>query len=508
MKTKQERGRTNGRGNGRKREYVGTGEAAKELGIDRSTLNRWIKEGRVKARRVGKQWRISRDDLAAMVEIHDTDSRPEPVEAGTAKRAEQIAAKALTIPGVTRAAIAAMEKDLEEHVLEQVDASDPDARKILSKIVLRGVLLQVLDIHFQPARDALRIRERIDGVLNESMRLPPELSGAIMDELLRWSYLNPAERRRPQDGRFVACLEGRTVCFRVSCLPSIRGMTAIVRILDPQAILLPLDELGFEPDQLETFRRAINRPAGLVVLTAPTGCGKTTTIYAALSELNDQSRKIMTVEDPVEYEIDGVVQTQMHAEVGLTFTSAARSVLRQAPDVLFIGEMRDGSVAELCVKAALTGHSVFTTCHTNDAVAGIGRLVDMGIEPKFVTDSGLTVVHQRLLRRICPKCRTTYRPKASELKALGVKSADRPAKFYHGKGCEHCGGRGYRGRVAVYELVQANHDMQKAIVAGDLKGLRARAKTAGWRPAREIAMLKVARGETTIEEVLRQVPEE
>lgn len=391
----------------------------------------------------------------------------------------------------------------EEPPVEGVD--DAPVIRLVNLIVMEAVRAGASDIHIEPEESKLRVRYRIDGVLKEMPAPPRRLQNTILSRIKIMADMDISERRRPQDGRFKVQVEGHSVDFRVSSLPTVYGEKIVLRLLDKSNLSLDLTQLGFDENPLKSLQRAIRRPYGLILVTGPTGSGKSTTLYSALSTINDTKKNIVTVEDPVEYVLEGVNQVQTHHEIGLDFASGLRTILRQDPDVVMIGEIRDLETAEICIKAALTGHLVFSTLHTNDAPGSVDRLRNMGVEPFMLASSLTLIVAQRLARRICPRCKEEYQPEPEILKELAIPEIQKePAPtFSRGKGCEHCNGTGYRGRVALYEIMDINDAIKKSILQGCSGGaLKDMARAQGMRTLRESGIRKILDGLTTIEEVL------
>jgi len=393
---------------------------------------------------------------------------------------------------------------IEEEAAGRVTDSHPQGRAILARLLVNAVASRSSDLHLEPTAAGGDVRQRVDGVLSDVALLPQQLMVATIKECLRWTDLLPDERHRPQDGRFELEIEGRTVDFRVSTIPACQGVAIVLRLLDRGVALLPLADLGFEPDQLEQFRRAIHQPNGLILIAGPARCGKTTTVYASLLELADRTKKIMSAEDPVEYDLKGVVQTQIHPDVGRGFSQLTMAMLRHAADVIYVGEVRDADVGERVFKAALAGPLVFSTVPSSDAIDAIARLIDMGVTPSQLGGSAIAVLSQRLVRKVCGNCRIECRPEASDLDALGLTGAERERSFFRGRGCAQCRNTGYRGRSAVYEIVKPTRDVQQAVASGDIKSVRRVVQAAGTRRVRDVALGKLFQGETSIEELLRQ----
>jgi type IV pilus assembly protein PilB len=380
---------------------------------------------------------------------------------------------------------------------------EPDAAPVIqlvNMIVQEAIKMRASDIHVEPYEKELRLRYRIDGVCHEMKSPPKSFQNAIISRIKIMSELDIAERRLPQDGRFKVTYGGKNIDFRVSTCPTVHGEKVVIRILDSSNLLLNLTDLGMTPEQLEKFEQNIRAPWGMVLVTGPTGSGKSTTLYTALSTINDPNKNIMTCEDPVEYQLRGINQVAIKPEIGLTFASALRSFLRQDPDIIMVGEIRDGETAEIGVKAALTGHLVLSTLHTNDAPSSINRLTNMGVEPFLVTASVNMVVAQRLVRRICSECKVSYSPPHELLHSLNVPE---DTQFCRGQGCERCLGRGYKGRCALYEIMVLTDPMRDRIMEGiSSSALKRLAIQEGMMTLRGAGLNKILQGVTTIDEVL------
>lgn len=385
-------------------------------------------------------------------------------------------------------------------------ASDNQVVKLLNLVLLQAIKDRASDIHFEPFENEFKMRYRIDGVLYEMVPPPKHLGPAITSRVKVMANLDIAERRLPQDGRIELTVGGSPVDLRVAVLPTMHGESVVMRILDRSNVKLQLDRIGFRPDDLEKFRYLINKPNGIVVVTGPTGSGKTTTLYAALAELNQIDTKILTAEDPVEYDIDGLCQVQVNDEVGLTFAKALRSFLRQDPDIILVGEIRDLETAQIAVQASLTGHLVLSTLHTNDAPSSIIRLVDLGVEPFLLTATIEGVVAQRLARTICPKCKEPYQPSDEELMELNLTPDKVKGRhFFRGRGCENCSKSGYRGRMALFEIFSIEDELRELIMRNASTAvLREHSIKRGMRTLRDSGMLAIYEGQTTIDEVVRE----
>ncbi len=389
-----------------------------------------------------------------------------------------------------------------------MEAGEGPTVKLANFLIVEAVDLGASDIHIEPQEKKVVVRYRVDGILKVYHELPPRTKDSLVARYKIMSNLDIAEKRKPQDGRIRMKYKGRKIDLRVSTVPTVYGEKVVMRIQEAEKYLnVRLDDLGFEPDDLEKFRRAIWTPWGMILVTGPTGSGKTTTLYAALMERNTPDVNIMTAEDPVEVAIPGLNQVQVNERIGLTFASVLRAFLRQDPDIILIGEIRDTETAEIGIKAALTGHLVFSTLHTNDAPSSIARLVDMGIEPFLVGSSVILIVAQRLVRKLCPKCKMPDDTPREALYRLGVlKSPDEDIVIYKAnpKGCEHCNGSGYKGRTAVHEILEVDEELRKLIVKGaTAEDIRDLARKKGMRTLYEAGILKVRKGITSLAEVER-----
>jgi type IV pilus assembly protein PilB len=385
-------------------------------------------------------------------------------------------------------------------------AESAPVRKLLNMVLLLAIRDGASDIHFEPFETEFRIRLKADGVLQEMVPPPKHLAFAITTRIKVMANLDIAERRLPQDGRIELTVGGHPVDLRVSVLPTLFGESVVMRVLDRGVVSLDLEKVGMEAPMLRRFREVIKRPNGIVLVTGPTGSGKTTTLYSALSELNDIEDKLITTEDPVEYDIDGIVQVPIDAEIGNTFAACLRSILRQDPDRILVGEIRDVETAEIAVQASLTGHMVFSTLHTNDAPATVTRLRDMGVPPFLITATVEAILAQRLVRRICTNCREEVVPSADVIADLELTSeqlADK--KFYRGKGCEKCNRTGYKGRMGLFELLIMNDEIRDLVMRNASTGdLREAARRAGMVTLRDSGMEGIFSGATTADEVIRE----
>jgi type IV pilus assembly protein PilB len=381
-----------------------------------------------------------------------------------------------------------------------VEVDDAPVIQLVNLIVSEAIKMRASDIHVEPYEKELRIRYRVDGVLLEMKSPPKKFQNAIISRIKIMSELDIAERRLPQDGRFKASMVGKNIDFRVSTCPTAFGEKVVVRILDRSNLMLNLTDLGMNREVLEKFESQIRAPWGMILVTGPTGSGKSTTLYSALSTINDPRKNILTIEDPIEYQLKGINQVQAKPDIGLTFADGLRSFLRQDPDIIMVGEIRDKETAEIGVKAALTGHLVLSTLHTNDAPSTINRLTNMGIESFLVTASVNMVVAQRLVRRICDNCKSNYSAPAELLSMVGL---EHDSPLFRGEGCDRCHGSGYKGRVALYEIMLVSDTMRERIIEGiSSTSLKRLAIDEGMQTLRVAGLQKVAEGVTTLDEVL------
>lgn len=404
----------------------------------------------------------------------------------------------------------AIADDIEDEAQESLDSlgsADDEAPtvKLVNRILADAVRLRASDIHIEVQRDGLRIRFRVDGMLRDVMTAPKRVAASVISRTKIISGLDIAERRVPQDGRARINVDGASIDCRVSTLPSLHGEKIVIRLLTRGDAVPGLAALGFEPQQLAVFQSALSVPQGLVLITGPTGSGKTNTLYAAIAEILTPEKNIVTLEDPVEVQLPGITQVQVHEKAGMTFEKGLRSVLRQDPDIVLVGEVRDGETAELALKAALTGHLVLTTLHTNSAVAALTRLIDMGAEPFLVASSLTASIAQRLVRKPCESCAEGYVPDETTLALLGLRIDDiLDATPLKGAGCPECGGTGYKGRTAVYEVLEVDAAMRQVLMKDPSEAaVSAQARAAGMSTLRASAIDKARRGETTFEEAVR-----
>ncbi len=395
-----------------------------------------------------------------------------------------------------------MDQDFQE--IEDLAEGSPIIN-LVNLIILKGIKDRASDIHIEPDRNQFRVRYRIDGVLYEVMTPKLELHPAVVSRLKIMAKLNIAERRLPQDGRIQVYIEGRSVDLRFSSLPGIFGEKVVLRILDKKGAILNLDKLGFNPEVLEQFKGLLRKPYGLILVTGPTGSGKTTTLYSAIHYLNTIEKNIVTIEDPVEYQMEVINQNQVDESIGLTFARVLKHALRQDPDIIMVGEIRDRETAEIAVQASLTGHLVLSTIHTNDGAGTISRLIDMGIEPYLLSSSLAGVVAQRLVRTVCPECKTSYYPDQDLLERIGLREGGK-VHLVKGKGCPACYDSGYHGRVGIYELVRTDAALKSLILTNpSVEEIREFQRKAGIPSLWMEGLKKVQERQTTVEEVLRSV---
>jgi type IV pilus assembly protein PilB len=383
--------------------------------------------------------------------------------------------------------------------------------KLVNLLISQAIADRASDIHIEPAERDLRVRFRIDGVLHEVMRPPKNIQAGIVSRLKVMADINIAERRIPQDGRINTIINGRDVDLRVATLPTVHGEKVVMRVLDKSTVLLRLSDLGFLPENMQRYEESYRKPYGTILVTGPTGSGKSTTLYATLNIVNDETKNVITVEDPVEYQLPGINQVQVNAKAGLTFAAALRSILRSDPDVVLVGEIRDRETAIIAIEAALTGHLVLSTLHTNDSASTPSRLVEMGVEPFLVGSSIDCIVAQRLARKLCSKCRQAYKPEYSELTAVQwdferLGGMDEDFHLFRPKGCGACGGTGYFGRFAIHEVLQVSEEIERLIVErGHTDEIRKLAIGQGMLTLRQAGMVEAARGKTSMEEILRVI---
>ena len=393
--------------------------------------------------------------------------------------------------------------DFVEHLKDL--ASEAPVIRLVNTIIGRVIELRASDIHLEPFDDGLHVRYRVDGVIHPGDLVPPRLSAAVSSRVKLLAHMDIAERRLPQDGRIKTRVKGRELDLRVSTVPTVHGESVVMRVLDRASVRLDLEKMGFEAATLARFNSLLAKPHGILLVTGPTGSGKTTTLYAALAKIDASEQKIITVEDPVEYQLEGINQIQVHAQINLTFANALRSILRQDPDIIMIGEMRDGETAQIAVQSALTGHLVLSTLHTNTAAGAVIRLQDMGIERYLITSAVNGVLAQRLVRTLCEHCKEPYVATAEVGEKSGLSRYIEPGRaIYRAVGCEQCRRTGYRGRTGIHELLVLDETMRRAIIDGqDASALNAIAARGGMKSLHEDGLQKVAAGLTTLDELAR-----
>ncbi|MDG2527277.1 GspE/PulE family protein [Caulobacter endophyticus] len=435
-----------------------------------------------------------------------------PVQAMIAK-AGDVDAALDRLYGAAQDDAAAVEGEADEADLERLKdlASDAPVVRAVNALISRAAELRASDIHAEPSEDGLKVRFRIDGVLQDQETLPPQVKAAFVSRVKVLANLNIAERRLPQDGRMRLAVRGHEIDLRVATSPTLYGESVVLRLLDRSNLTLEFADLGFDESILPPFLDMLARPHGIVLVTGPTGSGKTTTLYAALAALNAPTRKILTIEDPIEYRLAGVNQTQVSPTIGLTFAAALRSFLRQDPDVMMVGEIRDLETAQVAVQSALTGHTILSTLHTNSAAAAVTRLVDMGMEPFLISSTVNAVLAQRLVRRLCPACRVPHHPGVKELSALGsaARGLGSAPRLWAPKGCEACGHSGFKGRLAILELLPVDDEIARLVLArAEAREIERAAVAAGMRTMLQDGVAKALAGQTTIDEILRVTREE
>jgi type IV pilus assembly protein PilB len=398
------------------------------------------------------------------------------------------------------------EKDTNAIIIE-----DAPVVKIVATIVRYATEGNASDVHIEHMRDRVRVRFRVDGTLNTSLVLPPQVHSAVVARIKVLSNMKLDEKRKPQDGRFSARIDGRKIDFRVSTFPAYYGEKVVMRILDQEKGVKKIEEMGLSEKNLSYFKEAINKPYGLILITGPTGSGKSTTLYSMLNEVDREGANVLSLEDPIEYNMDGVSQSQVHPEIGYTFASGLRTTLRQDPDIIMVGEIRDSETAGIAVNTALTGHLLLSTLHTNDAATTLPRLLDMGIDAYLVASTVNIAIGQRLIRRICKDCREEYKLSDGEyisLRALIGERVQRDGTFYKGRGCASCGGTGYKGRLVICEVLVVDHDIHEAILKKEpASRLKEIAIASGMTTMLEDGFIKAAEGKTTVAEILRTINE-
>jgi type IV pilus assembly protein PilB len=395
------------------------------------------------------------------------------------------------------------EKKIDEMSLKEA-ADDAPIIKLVNLIFSQAIKDKASDVHVEPEEDKVIVRIRIDGVLHQAYSQPKNFQNAIISRIKIMAEMDIAERRLPQDGRFQLRVEDHDVDVRVSTIPTVNGENIVMRLLDKTNVLVNLDDLGFTQTNLEKLKNLINKPYGIILVTGPTGSGKTTTLYAALNSLNGEEKNIVTIEDPIEYRLKMVRQSQVNPKIGLTFAKGLRSILRQDPDIIMVGEIRDTETANVAVQSALTGHLVLSTLHTNDSPGAISRLIDMGVEPFLVSAATIGILAQRLIRKLCPKCKESYEPTPEVLRELKISTDGKKFTFYRAKGCRACRDSGYKGRIGIFELLLMDDNVRNMIITRtNLTEIKKYVMKNGMRSLRQDGILKVIKGITTVEEVIR-----
>ncbi len=393
--------------------------------------------------------------------------------------------------------------DLDE--LKELSESNP-VKKLLNLVLLQAIRDKASDIHFEPFENEYKMRYRIDGVLYEMIPPPKYIAAALSSRIKVMANLDIAERRLPQDGRISLTVQNNPIDLRVSVLPTMFGESVVLRVLDRSQASFDLGALGLSPEDQNIIRKLIRKPNGIIIVTGPTGCGKTTTLYSGLNELNDIGTKIITTEDPIEYDIDGIIQVGMKPSIGLVFARCLRSILRQDPDIILVGEIRDLETAQIAAQSSLTGHIVFTTLHTTDAPSSIARLLDLGIEPFLLTATIEGIISQRLVRKICENCKTAFEPSEAQLMELQLTPEDvKDKQFYYGRGCSKCNGTGYRGRIGVFEIMVFNDEIRDLVMnSASTAVLRVAAQKNGMKLLRDNGMKLIYDGISTIDEIVKE----
>jgi type IV pilus assembly protein PilB len=439
---------------------------------------------------------LEEEILATINRFHNTDSNVSDVITN--------ALKDVNLDSIEVAA-GGKEDEVSVEALRELVEEAPIVR-LANLIISRGVQDGASDIHVEPGRAGVRVRYRVDGILQDAQTLPKKVQASLVSRIKIMADMDIAEKRCPQDGRISLIIEGQQFDFRVSTLPSVFGEKVVLRILDKSALNIGLSKLGLLPKTLESFESLITRTYGIILVTGPTGSGKSTTLYSVLSKLNSGEKNILTIEDPVEYELAGITQVGVNPKAGLTFARGLRTMLRQDPNIIMVGEIRDSETGMIAIEAALTGHLVLSTLHTNDAPGAVARLLDMGIEPFLISSSVIGVLAQRLLRLICPKCKNAYVPPADAMRRLGMQVDGQKVKFYRGQGCDYCKNTGYKGRVGVYEMMVMNDPIRElALARASSHRIKEVAVQTGMKTLKDDATEKVLLGMTTLEESLRVI---
>jgi excisionase family DNA binding protein len=476
-------------------ELMSLAEAVQFLGISKPTLYRMLERGDVKGSKVGNQWRFRKSDLTAYLNRDSLAVATAGVQHDVLDEELAFFYECISTPIPT--------------INEEEDSREQKTIALTSGIIIYAVNMRASDIHLEPIRSENKtesqLRYRVDGVLHEIRRLPIEIYGAIVQRIKIMSAMNQDEKKLPQDGRILINFKGRDIDLRVNMTPIVFGESVVMRILDNSHVLLSLDKITLSNSDLTRIREAIHRPNGMVFCTGPTGSGKTTTLYSCLIDIAGPEKKLMTIEDPVEYLLPHATQSQVNVRVGYTFVSALRSFLRQDPDVILVGEIRDRETLEISIQAAITGHMVFSSLHTNSAVDTLVRMLDMGIEPFLISASINCIVNQRLVRRLCEKCKQPINKAAEQLHALGINDSSLlNAIYYHSVGCVECAQRGFRGRNAIHEVLTMTDHLAEIInKRGSKEEMQKAAIAGGMTTMLQDGLQKAAEGRTSIEEVLR-----
>ena len=443
-------------------------------------------------------------DIKAIDEVRKKSGFDVQVMAATPSEIDTAISQYYGVAGTLEEVLSAVGKPEASQIVNPLDfAEEAPVTKLVNLLTVQAAEERASDIHIDPEENRVRVRYRIDGVLHEASSPPAHLHAAITSRIKVMSGMDIAETRIPQDGRFAYNFEGREIDVRVSSYPSIYGEAMVLRLLDKKGMLISLQDLGFSDDHFKLFDEIVNRPHGIVLVTGPTGSGKTTTLYATLNHINSPEYNIMTIEDPVEYELPGIRQAQVNVKAGLVFANALRSMLRQDPDIILVGEIRDFETAKVAIEAALTGHLVFSTLHTNDAPGALTRLTDMGVEPFLTSSATAAVIAQRLVRKICNNCKEEVKLPAELIKQFEVFKG-KNIVFYSGKGCKACHGTGYLGRTSIFEIFVMNEEIRQLVVSRESTSrIKEAAVKSGMRTLRDDGLLKVIKGITTLDEVLR-----
>jgi len=473
-------------------EVLDLGSAAAFLKVSKPTFYRWLAQGKIKGHKAGQQWRFYRQDLEQF--LHAEEPSALLADAEKLRQAVEAGRKARGL------------RPADWTPIEDQSAEESAVIRAVDVIMQEAIDAQASDIHLDNTPEEVVVRYRIDGVLHEAMRLPRDMSRPLVSRLKLLGDMNISERRAPQHGRIAIKHKGKDYDLRVTTIPAMFGESAITRILDQSSVLIGMERLGFSKEMQRAFERVLHSPTGLVIAAGPAGCGKTTTLYSALNLINSPRIKILTIENPVEYQLRGLVQVHVNRKAGLTTAVALRTFVRCDPDIIFVGDLQDLETAEACMQAAMTGHLVLTTMLPPNAPSVVTRLIEMGVEPFLASASLKAVLAQRLARRVCPKCKADYRPNPDLLQRLEAQTGLElsGARFQHGKGCEQCRQSGYRGRAALFELLEVNEPLRELIARpSSTEELRQAAMESGMTTLLKDGVQKAMEGVTTIEEVLR-----